>query len=52
MRHDMDLGESFEGEEGEVVAFPLSQAWWALMFNLFIVWEDYIGEWAGEAWTI
>jgi hypothetical protein len=52
MRDETDLAESFEGEEGEAVAFPLSGTWWALVFNLFLVWEDCNGECAGVASTI
>jgi hypothetical protein len=52
MRDETNLAESFEGEEGETTTFPLSGAWWALIFNLFLVWEDCTGECAGEAWTI
>jgi hypothetical protein len=52
MQEDMDLEESFEGEEGETTDFPLSGAWWASVFNLLLAWEDCIGEWAGECWTI
>jgi hypothetical protein len=48
MREDMDLAESFEGEEGAIVDFPLSGAWWALVFNLFLAWEDCTGEWTGQ----
>jgi hypothetical protein len=36
MWEDTDLSESFEGEEGAVVAFPLSGAWWASVFNLLL----------------
>jgi hypothetical protein len=49
MRDEMDLAESFEGEEGETLSFPLSGAWWASVFNLFLAWEDYTGECAGAA---
>jgi hypothetical protein len=52
MRDEMDLAESLEGEEGEATTFPLSGACWALVFNLFLVWEDCNGECAGVAWTI
>jgi hypothetical protein len=52
MREDTDLTKSFEGEEGVVVDFPLSGASWALVFNLLLAWEDYIGEWTRAAWTI
>jgi hypothetical protein len=52
MGEDMNLAESFEGEEGPATAFPLSGAWWASVFNLLLAWEDYIGEWTREAWTI
>jgi hypothetical protein len=34
------------------VAFPFSGAWWALVFNLLLAWEDCAGEWAGESWKI
>jgi hypothetical protein len=46
------LSESTEGEEGETMAFPLSNAWWDSVFNLLIAWEDFTGEWLGESWTI
>jgi len=47
------MAESFEGEEGEAATdFPLSGAWWASVFNLFLAWEDYTREWAGAYWTI
>jgi hypothetical protein len=36
MREDTDLSESFEGEEGAIVAFPLLGAWWASIFNLLL----------------
>ena len=52
MRDETDLAESFEGEEGAAIAFPLSGAWWDSVFNLLLVWEDCTGEWAWEAWTI
>jgi hypothetical protein len=42
MQEDTDLAESFEGEEGEAVAFPLSGAWWASIFNLFLAWETVL----------
>jgi len=48
----MNLAESFEGEEREAATFPLSGSWWALVFNLFLVWEDYTSEFAGASWTI
>jgi hypothetical protein len=48
----MDLSESLEGEEGAAVAFPLSSAWLASVFNLLLAWEDCIGEWFGAAWTM
>ena len=48
----MDLAESFEGEEGETTTFPLSGAWWTSLFNPFLSWEDYTGEWTREPWTI
>ena len=48
----MDLVESFEGEEGETMNFPLSGAWWDLVFNIFLAWEDRTGEWSREAWTM
>jgi hypothetical protein len=47
MREDTDLSESIEGEEGTTMAFPLSEAWWALVFNLFLGWEDCTSEWTG-----
>jgi hypothetical protein len=34
MQEDIDLSESFEGEEGAVVNFPLSGTWWASVFIL------------------
>ena len=52
MRDEMDLAESFEGEEREATAFPLSGAWWASLFNLFLVWEDCTDECAGASWKI
>jgi hypothetical protein len=48
----MDLEESFKGEEGATTTFPLSRAWWASIFNLFLALEDYVGEWTGATWTI
>jgi hypothetical protein len=48
----MDLLESLEGEEGVVVAFPLSSAWWDSIFNILLAWEDCTGEWLGEAWAM
>jgi hypothetical protein len=47
-----DLSEPLEGEEGEVVAFPLSSTWWASVFNLLLAWEDCAGEWSGAAWAM
>jgi hypothetical protein len=41
---ETDLSEPLAGEEGETVAFPLSREWWALVFNLLLAWEDFIGE--------
>jgi hypothetical protein len=52
MWEDIDLSESFECEEGETLAFPLSGAWQASVFNLLIAWEDCTGEWTREACTI
>jgi hypothetical protein len=49
MRQDMDLAESFEGEEGATLDFTLSGAWWASVLNLLLAWEDCIGEWIGAA---
>ena len=40
MQEDTDLLESFEGEEGVAVAFPLSTALWVSIFNLFLAWKD------------
>ena len=45
----MDLSEPLEGEKGETMAFHLSGAWWASVFNLLLAWEDCTGEWAGAA---
>jgi hypothetical protein len=52
MQDEKDLAESFDGEEGEAMAFHLSGAWWASVFNLLLAWEDCIGECAWETWTI
>jgi hypothetical protein len=52
MWEDTFLSESFEGEEGAAMAFPLSGAWWGSVFNLFLAWEDYTGDWIGASWTI
>jgi hypothetical protein len=52
MWEDTELAESFEGEEGAEMTFPLLGAWWALVFNLFLAREDYTGEWEGETWKI
>jgi hypothetical protein len=52
MRDEIDLAESFEGEEGVETTFPLSGSWWDSVFNLFLAWEDCTGECAGESWTI
>jgi hypothetical protein len=52
IREDTDLSESSEGEEGAALAFPLSNAWWDLVFNLLLAWEDCIGEWLGASWTM
>jgi hypothetical protein len=49
MQDEIDLAESLEGEEGATTNFPLSGAWWASVFNLLLVWEDCMGECAGEA---
>ena len=49
---DMDLSKSSEGGEGAAVDFPLSNAWWDPVFNLFLVWEYFTGEWWGVALTI
>jgi hypothetical protein len=49
IHEDTDLSESLEGEEGATVAFPLSSAWWDLVFNLLLAWEDYTSEWLGAA---
>jgi len=46
------LLESSEGEEGEAIYFPLSNAWWASVSNILLAWEDFTGEWLGEAWTM
>jgi hypothetical protein len=46
------LSEPLEGEEGVAVDFPLSRAWWASIFNLFLAWEDCTGEWSGESWKM
>ena len=40
MREDIDLSESFEGEEGATMDFPLLGAWWASVFNLLLTLED------------
>jgi hypothetical protein len=48
----MDFSEPLEGEEGAAVAFPLSRAWWASVFNLSLAWEDFTGEWSVAAWTM
>jgi hypothetical protein len=34
------------------MAFPLSKAWWASVFNLLLVWEDCTGECLGATWTM
>jgi hypothetical protein len=52
MWDETDLAESFEGEEGAAVNFPLSGAWWASVFNLFLAWEEFTGECVGESWKI
>ena len=52
MQEDTDLTESFEGEEGETMDFPLLGAWLASIFNLFLAWEDCTSEEEGAAWTI
>jgi hypothetical protein len=49
---DMDLSEPLEGEEGAIVDFPLSRAWWASVFNLFLAWEDCTGEWSWATWEM
>ena len=35
MWDDTDLAESFEGEEGATMNFPLLVAWWASIFTFF-----------------
>jgi hypothetical protein len=52
IQEDTDLSESLESEEGEAVAFPLSNAWWASVFNLLLAWEDCVGKWLGVAWIM
>jgi hypothetical protein len=52
MWDETDLAESFEGEEGAVVDFPLSRAWWDSVFNLLLAWEDCTRLCAGATWTI
>jgi hypothetical protein len=52
IREDAYLSESLEGEEGAAVDFPLSNSWWALVFNLLLAWEDFTGEWLGAAWEM
>jgi hypothetical protein len=49
---EMDLAESFDGEEGATVDFPLSGTWWDSFFILLLAWEDCTGECAGATWTI
>jgi len=48
----MDLSESLEGEEGVTMDFPLSDAWWDSVFNLFLAWEDCTSEWLGAYFTM
>jgi hypothetical protein len=48
----MDLSESTEGEEGATMSFALSSAWWDLVFNLLLAWEDFTREWLGAYWTM
>jgi hypothetical protein len=52
IREDTDLSKPLEGEEGVAVAFPLSRAWWASIFNILLAWEDCTGEWSGVAWKM
>jgi hypothetical protein len=51
IREDTDFSELLEGEEGATMDFPLSRAWWALIFNLLLALEDFTGEW-GASWTM
>jgi hypothetical protein len=51
MCDETDLAESLEGEEGEATTFPFSCMWWASILIIFILWEDYTSECAGEIWT-
>jgi hypothetical protein len=51
IRGDKDFSEPLEGEEGETMDFPFSRSWCASIFNPFLAWEDFTGEW-GEDWTI
>jgi hypothetical protein len=48
----MNLLESSEGEEGETIAFPLSNACWDSVFNLLLAWKDFTSEWLGVAWIM
>jgi hypothetical protein len=52
IREDIDLSESIEGEEGAVVDFPLSNAWWDSIFSLLLAWEDCTSEFLGASWTM
>jgi hypothetical protein len=52
MWNEMDLAESLKGEEGEASNFPLSDAWWDSIFNIFLAWEDCTDKCVGESWTI
>jgi hypothetical protein len=52
MQQDTYFVESFEGEEGATMDFPLSREWWASIFKIFLSCKDCIGELTGEAWTI
>jgi len=52
IREDTDLSELLEGEEGATTTFPLSSAWWASFFNLFLVWEDCTCKLLGETWAM
>jgi hypothetical protein len=44
IREDTDFSESSKGEEWATIAFPLSNAWWDLVFNLLLAWEDCTGD--------
>jgi hypothetical protein len=52
IREDMDLSKPLEGEEREIVDFPLSSAWCASVFNILIEWEDCTSERSSEAWAM